>query len=51
MAAVLEISDAAAEALVKYRTDRGNFKTLEELKRVPGIDAAKLDARKERVAF
>jgi competence protein ComEA len=48
---VLDISDAAAQAVVKYRAEHGKFKTLADLKKVPGINAAKLDARKDRIAF
>src|ERR1051325_1930877 len=44
---VLDISEATAEAVVKHRDRNGNFKTLDDLKKVPGIDAAKLDARKD----
>jgi competence protein ComEA len=51
IAPVLDISGAAARALVKRRTEKGNFKTLEDLKRVPGVDATKLEARQDRVAF
>ena len=48
---VLEISEATAKAMVKYRAEHGNFKTLDDLKRVPGMNAAKLDGRKDRIAF
>ena len=48
IAPVLDMTDATAEALVKYRTEHGSFKTLEDLKKIPGVDAAKLNARKER---
>ena len=48
---VLDISDATVQAVVKYRARHGNFKTLDDLKKVPGIDAAKLEARRNRVAF
>ena len=48
---VLDISEATAEAVVKYRAEHGPFKTLDDLKKVPGVDAAKLDARKNRVVF
>jgi competence protein ComEA len=48
---VLDISDATAQAVEKYRAEHGNFKTLDDLKKVPGINAAKLDARKDRVVF
>jgi competence protein ComEA len=48
---VLDISEAAAQAVVRYRARHGNLKTLDDLKRVPGINAAKIDARKDRVVF
>jgi len=51
IAPVLACSVAAAQAVVDYRTAHGNFTTLADLKKVPGIDAARLDARKDRIAF
>jgi competence protein ComEA len=48
---VLDISEATAQAVVKYRTRHGNLKTIEDLKKVPGINAARLEARKDRVVF
>jgi competence protein ComEA len=48
---VLDISEATALAVVKYRGEHGSFKTLDDLKKVPGMDAAKLDARKARLVF
>jgi competence protein ComEA len=51
IATVLEISGAQADAIVKYRTDHGDFKTIDDLKKVPGLDAAKLDSKKDRVAY
>jgi competence protein ComEA len=48
---VLDISEATAQAVVKYRSEHGAFKTLDDLKKVPGINSANLDARKDRVAF
>jgi competence protein ComEA len=47
----LDISDATAEALVKYRGEHGNFKALDDLKKVPGVSAEKIDARKNRIFF
>ena len=46
----LEISSAEAEAVVAYRTKNGDFKTLNDLKKVPEV-AAKVDAKKTRVVF
>jgi competence protein ComEA len=51
IAPVLDITLAAAEALVKHRSGKGPFRTMEDLKRVPGIDATKLDARKDRIVM
>ncbi len=48
---VLDVSDAVAEELVKRRTLNGKFKTLEDLKQVPGVDPVKLEARKDRITF
>ena len=48
---VLDISEATAQAVVKYRAAHGPFKTLGDLKKAPGVDSAKLDARKDRVVF
>src|ERR1700693_2983538 len=48
---VLDISEATAQAVVKYRAGHGDFKTLDDLKKVPGISAAKIDARKDRIVF
>jgi competence protein ComEA len=48
---VLDINEATARAVVKYRAEHGDFKTLDDLKKVPGISAAKIDARKDRVVF
>jgi competence protein ComEA len=51
IAPVLDVSEATAQAIVKRRLETGGFKTLAELKKIPGVDAAKLDARKDRVVF
>ena len=48
---VLDISEATAQALVKYREAHGKFKSFEDLKKVPGLNAAKLQARQNRIAF
>ena len=38
--AALEISGESAGAIVSYRQQNGSFKTLDDLKKVPGVDAA-----------
>jgi competence protein ComEA len=49
--AVLEISPESATAIVGYRAKNGSFKTLDDLKKVPGVDASKLDAKREIIDF
>ena len=51
IAPVLDIGDAAAEAVVKRRTELGSFKSLDQLKKIPGLNPAKLEARKDRIIF
>jgi competence protein ComEA len=47
----LEITAAEAEAIVQYREKNGSFKDLDAVKKVDGIDAAMLDAKKDRIEF
>jgi competence protein ComEA len=51
IAPVLDISNTAAQAMIKYRVEHGNFKAINDLKKVPGLDAGKIDSRKERLIF
>jgi len=48
---VLEIPASQAEAIVRYREQNGSFKNLNELKKVPGVDGAKLESVKARLEF
>jgi competence protein ComEA len=47
----LELNAKDADAIVKYRTDHGDFKDFDGLTKVPGIDTAKLTAKKDSIAF
>ncbi|MGP0076385.1 MAG: helix-hairpin-helix domain-containing protein [Bryobacteraceae bacterium] len=47
----LELSAKDADAIVKYRTDHGDFKDFDSLAKVPGVDAAKLTAKKDSIVF
>ena len=38
-----------AAALIAYREENGPCKKLEDLKKVPGLDYKKIDARKDRL--
>ena len=40
-----------ADAIVKYRTDHGDFKDFDSLTKVPGVDVAALTAKKDSIAF
>jgi competence protein ComEA len=51
IASVLEITPEQADAIVKYRTDHGDFKTLDDVKKVPGLATANLDMKKDRIIF
>src|SRR5215831_14901966 len=43
----LSLRRSQAAAIIEYRTKHGRIKSVEELKSVPGIDAAKVDAKKD----
>jgi competence protein ComEA len=47
----LGLTSAEADAIVAYRKKNGDFKTIDELKKVPDIDAKKLDAKKDQLVF
>ena len=40
-----------AGAVVKYRQANGPFKSVDDLKKVAGVDVAKIEARKDRFVF
>jgi len=47
----LGISSREAEAVVRYREEKGAFRTVDDLKKVPGVDGAKIESIKARVEF
>ncbi len=47
----LGLRRSQASALIRYRNEKGNFKTIDDLKKVPGIDAAKIEAKKDVIVF
>lgn len=51
IAPVLDISESDARKITDYRAQHGAFATLDDLKKIPGLDAAKIDAGKDRIAF
>jgi competence protein ComEA len=50
-AALFRLDAAAAQAVVAYRDKQGGFKTVDDLKKAPGLDAARIDALKDRLIF
>ena len=49
--ALLEVPADVAEAIVAYRLEKGEIKTVDELKNVPGLDGARVEALKARIVF
>lgn len=49
--AQLDITAKEADAIVKYRGDKGPFKAVADLKNVPDLDYKKIDAKKDRIVF
>jgi competence protein ComEA len=47
----LSLPRSQAALVIQYRTQHGDFKSIEDLKKVPGVDAAKIEAKKDRLAF
>jgi competence protein ComEA len=47
----LSLPRSQAAAIIQYRTKNGDFKSIEDLKKVPGVDVAKIEARKDRLLF
>lgn len=51
MAPVLGVSAQTAAGVVAYRDAQGGFKTVDDLKRAPELDASKIDALAPRLLF
>lgn len=51
LVALLTISQSEASSIVRYRQENGEYKTLDDLKRVPGLDVKKMEANKDRIIF
>jgi competence protein ComEA len=47
----LELSAKEAEAIVHHREEKGSFKSVEDVEKVPGVDAKKIEAKKDRLMF
>ena len=51
MEAALTLRRSQAAAVIAYREKNGPIKSLDELKKVPGLNAAHLEERKDRITF
>src|SRR4051812_36077682 len=47
----LSLKRSEAAAIIEYREKHGPLKSIDDLKKVPGIDAAKVEAKKDRLTF
>lgn len=50
-AQVFGVSERIAAGVVAYRDTQGGFKTIDDLKKAPGLDAARIDALQPRLIF
>jgi len=47
----MDVTREVADGIVKHRRDNGPFKSVDDVKKVAGVDAARVDARKSRFVF
>lgn len=47
----LALRRSQARAVIEYRAKNGDFKSLDDLRNVPGIDFQKLETKKARIVF
>lgn len=47
----LSLKRSEAAAILRYRKEHGGFKSLTDLLAVPGVDSAKLEAKRDRIVF
>jgi competence protein ComEA len=40
-----------AKAVIEYRTEHGDFKSIDDLRKVPGLDFQKIESKKARLVF
>lgn len=47
----LSLKRSQAKAVIDYRTKNGPFKSIDDLKKVPGLEADQIEAKKDRLSF
>ena len=51
MESAFSLTRTESAALIAYRTKHGKYKSLADLKNIPGVNFAKFEAHKDRLAF
>ena len=49
--AVLLLRRSQAKAVIEYRTKNGSFKSIDDLRKIPGLDFQKIEAKKSQLVF
>jgi len=47
----LVLTKTESAALIRYRTEKGPFKSIEDLRNIPGLDFKKIETQKSRIKF
>jgi competence protein ComEA len=47
----LSLKRSESALVIKYRAEHGDFKSIEDLKKVPGVDVAKIDAKRASLIY
>lgn len=47
----LALRRSQASAVIAYREKNGRFKSIDDLKKVPGLDPEKIESKRDRIAF
>ncbi len=47
----LSLKRSEASAILRYRRENGDFRSIDEILKVPGIDTAKIEAKREVLVF
>lgn len=48
---LLLLKRSEAAAILQYRAEHGDFKTIDDLRKVPGVDFKKIEAKKDLLIF
>lgn len=49
--AALLLRRSQAQAVIEYRAKNGSFKSIDDLRKIPGLDFKKIEAKKSRLVF